>query len=89
MKIPPNLPSQQVQGVKAYSNQVSKENSTDKAKKNDSVSVSPEAKILSSMSQIPDIRQEKVDEIKKQIQNGTYLTDEKLNSAIDKLLQDI
>lgn len=88
MKIPPNLPASQTQGIKAYNNQVSKDNSASKPK-SDSVSVSSEAQFLSSLSQIPDIRQEKIDEIKKAIKDGTYLTDEKLSSALDKLVQDL
>ena len=88
MKIPPNLPSQQVQGVKAYNSQVAKDSTSGKVKA-DSVSVSSEAQFLNAVSQIPDIRQEKVDEIKKAIKDGTYLTDEKLNAAIDNLIQDL
>lgn len=88
MKIPPNLPASQTQGIKAYNNQVSKDSSASKPK-SDSVSVSSEAQFLSSLSQIPDVRQEKIDEIKKAIKDGTYLTDEKLSSALDKLVQDL
>lgn len=88
MKIPPNLPAQQTQGVKAYNNQVSKDSTTNKTK-SDSVSVSSEAQFLSSLSQVPDVRQEKVDEIKKAIKDGTYLTEEKLDAALDKLVQDL
>ena len=89
MKIPPNLPAQQVQGAnKAYSSQASKESSSSKVK-GDQVSVSSEAKLLSALSQIPDVRQEKVDEIKKAIKDGSYLTDEKLSAALDSLIQDL
>ena len=88
MKIPPNLPAQQPQGVKAYNSQVAKDSSSNKVK-SDSVSVSSEAQALSALSQVPDVRQEKVDEIKKQIKDGTYLTDEKLSAALDKLVQDL
>lgn len=88
MKIPPNLPAQQTPGVKAYNNQVSKDSSANKAK-SDTVSVSSEAHFLSSLSQIPDIRQDKIDEIRKAIKDGSYLTEEKLNSALDSLIQDL
>ena len=88
MKIPPNLPAQQTQGVKAYNTQVPKDSTTGKVK-SDSVSVSSEAQFLSALSQVPDVRQEKVDEIKKAIKDGTYLTDEKLNAAFDSLVQDL
>lgn len=36
-----------------------------------------------------DVRMEKVAEIKAQIQAGTYETDEKLDAAADKLLDDV
>ena len=36
-----------------------------------------------------DIRTDKVANIKAQIANGTYETDDKLNSAIDKLADDL
>ena len=88
MKIPPNLPAQQVQGTKAYNNQVSKESAASKTK-SDSVSVSSEAQLLSSLKQVPDVRQDKVDDIKKAIKEGTYLTDEKLSAALDNLIQDL
>jgi len=36
-----------------------------------------------------DVRMDKVAEIKSQLEAGTYETDEKLNGAVDKLLDDV
>jgi anti-sigma28 factor (negative regulator of flagellin synthesis) len=36
-----------------------------------------------------DVRVDKVSQIKAQINAGTYETDDKLNSAVDKLLEDV
>lgn len=47
------------------------------------------AKILELLSASPGVRQDLVDEIKAQIQRGEYLTEEKLNVAIYRLLKDI
>ena len=47
------------------------------------------AKILELLSATPGVRQDLVDEIKEQIQQGEYLTEEKLNVAIYRLLKDI
>ncbi len=88
MKIPPNLPPQQVKGAKAYGSQVPKTEGAGKPK-NDSVSVSPEAQFLSALNQVPDVREEKIVEIKKAIQDGTYLTDDKLDQALDNLFKDL
>ena len=47
------------------------------------------AKILDLLSQSPDVRDDLVEEIREQIKNGEYLTEEKLNVAICRLLKEI
>ena len=51
----------------------------------DQVEISDKAKYLSQLSDMPDIRQEKVDQIRQQLVNGTYDIDGKLPMALDKL----
>jgi negative regulator of flagellin synthesis FlgM len=53
------------------------------------VSISPEADLVSQVHQLADIRTDKVAEIRAQIANGTYETDEKLNVALDRLLDEL
>lgn len=55
----------------------------------DTVELSSQAKMANAMKNVPDVRSEKVREIKEQIAKGEYLTPEKLNQAIDNLLQDL
>jgi negative regulator of flagellin synthesis FlgM len=38
---------------------------------------------------IPDIRQDRVNEIRQQIASGTYETEAKLNAAVERLLDEI
>ena len=45
--------------------------------------------ILEMLSQTPAVRDELVQDIQQQINLGTYLSDEKLNLAIYRLLKDI
>ena len=40
-------------------------------------------------SRLPEIRHEKVQEIRRQIAAGTYETPEKLDSALDRLLDEL
>lgn len=54
----------------------------------DQVDISPVAQLLSRVAQLPDIRQEKVEHIRAQIAAGIYETPEKLNAAVDKLLEE-
>ncbi len=59
------------------------------AAQTDSVDISPAADLASQLSDIPDIRQDKVSAIKLAISNGTYETADKLSGAINGLLDEI
>lgn len=47
------------------------------------------AGIVEMLASADSVRTELVDDIREQINNGTYLSDEKLNLAIYRLLKDI
>ena len=54
----------------------------------DEISISPEADLLSRIHELPEIRQERVDEIRAELAAGTYETDEKLDVAVSRLLDE-
>jgi flagellar biosynthesis anti-sigma factor FlgM len=54
----------------------------------DKVELSGMSHMMAALKQ-NDIRADKVADIKSQIQAGTYETDDKLNAAADKLLDDV
>ena len=56
---------------------------------NDTVEISDAGRLAEQMSQIPEIRQDRVNAIRAQIANGTYETDAKLSVALDRLLDEI
>jgi negative regulator of flagellin synthesis FlgM len=55
----------------------------------DTLQISDSARIAGQMSEIPAIRQDRVDAIRTAIAQGTYETDAKLNTALDRLLDEI
>lgn len=55
----------------------------------DHVEISPLGQMLDGISQLPDIRHEKVEEIRRQIASGTYETPEKLEMALDRLIDEL
>ena len=55
----------------------------------DAVEFSSEANWLSQINNMPDIRADRVDDIRSQIQAGEYETDAKLEIALDRLLDEI
>ena len=55
----------------------------------DELQLSPAAEFASKLSEIPDIRWDRVNSIKSAIAQGTYMTDDKMNTAIDRLLDEI
>ena len=55
----------------------------------DELEISDAGRMVDQVGQIPEIRQERVDQIRAQIAAGTYETDEKLQIAIGRLLDEI
>jgi negative regulator of flagellin synthesis FlgM len=55
----------------------------------DHVEISPLGQMLDNIGQLPEIRQEKVDEIRRQISAGSYESAEKLEVALDRLLEEL
>lgn len=55
----------------------------------DQVEISPLGKMLDGISQMPEIRHEKVEEIRRQIAEGTYETPAKLELALDRMLDEL
>lgn len=56
---------------------------------NDAVEFSAEANWLNQINNMPDIRADRVEDIRSQIQAGDYETDAKLEIALDRLLDEI
>ena len=54
----------------------------------DQVDFSPEASLISQVHDLPEIRADKVAQIRSQLAAGTYETEEKLNAALDRLLDE-
>ncbi len=55
----------------------------------DELQLSSAAQMAGKLSEIPDIRWERVNAIKAAIADGTYMTDEKMSVALDRLLDEI
>ena len=55
----------------------------------DQVDISPEADMISRVHELPDIRADRVAEIRAQIEAGAYETEEKLDIAVGRLLDEL
>jgi hypothetical protein len=55
----------------------------------DQVDISPQADLVSRVHDAPDIRSGLVNEIRSQIEAGVYETDERLDVAVGRLLDEI
>ncbi len=55
----------------------------------DRLDISPQALLAGQLSEIPDIRHERVASIRAQIASGAYETPEKLDRALEALLNEI
>ncbi|MHC4870947.1 MAG: flagellar biosynthesis anti-sigma factor FlgM [Planctomycetota bacterium] len=70
------------------SSKVNKSAEGDSAKSgsSDEVQLSDQAKVLGKLNKTPDVRQEKINEIKEQVESGEYLTQDKVASGIRGML---
>ena len=55
----------------------------------DELDISHEAELLSRVKELPEIREAKVAEIRAQIEAGTYETEEKMDIALGRLLDEL
>jgi len=55
----------------------------------DKVELSPEARMLSKLKNLPDVRQDLVDRVRQQIASGTYETPDKVEALLDGLAQEL
>ena len=55
----------------------------------DQLDISPEADMVSRAREIPDVRTDRVQQIRQAIESGEYDTDEKLDLALDRLLDEL
>ncbi|MCC6740973.1 MAG: flagellar biosynthesis anti-sigma factor FlgM [Planctomycetia bacterium] len=55
----------------------------------DSVSISPQARLRQQLQGAPEIRAERVAEIRRRIESGTYDVDRLLGAALDRILDDL
>jgi negative regulator of flagellin synthesis FlgM len=55
----------------------------------DHVEISPLGQMLDGIGQLPEIRHERVDEIRRQLATGSYETPEKLELALDRMLDEL
>jgi len=56
---------------------------------NDELEISDAGRLIEQAKSVPDIRQDRVNAIRARIEAGTYETDEKLEVALDRLLDEI
>ncbi len=54
----------------------------------DRVEISPIGRMLDGVARLPEIRHEKVEEIRSQIASGVYETPEKLELALDRMMDE-
>jgi negative regulator of flagellin synthesis FlgM len=53
------------------------------------VEFSTTARLLSKIAELPEIRQELVDQVRAEIAAGTYETEDKVDAALQSLLSDL
>ena len=55
----------------------------------DRVELSEQARLMALLRQLPDVRHDRIENIRTAIAEGSYVTDEKLSVSIDRFLDDL
>jgi len=55
----------------------------------DGVEISSTGRYLSDLAKVPDVRQDKIEAIRQEMAKGTYITPERLEAALDSLIDDL
>lgn len=55
----------------------------------DRVEISEAARLLAQVRNVPEMRMDRIAELKRQIESGEYETEEKLRVAVDRFLEEI
>ena len=55
----------------------------------DRAEISEEARLLNKLSEVPDVRMDRVEELRKEIAAGNYETPERIEQAVDRLLEEL
>lgn len=55
----------------------------------DEVDISEAARLVEQVQQMPEMREDRVEAVRQQIADGTYETSDKLNTALERLLDEI
>lgn len=61
----------------------------DSAQIADEVDISDAARLVEQVQQMPEMREDRVEAVRRQIADGAYETNDKLNVAIERLLDEI
>ena len=62
--------------------------STDALHEADQLDISPEADMVNRVHELPDVRADRIEAIRQQIEAGTYETEEKLEIALGRLFDE-
>jgi negative regulator of flagellin synthesis FlgM len=68
---------------------VSKTARPEGAARSDKAEISSQARFLQKLHELPEVRQDRIDQVKQQIEAGTYDTEEKIRAAVERLFEDI
>lgn len=55
----------------------------------DEVQLSDASRLIAKLAQVPDVRQDKIEALRTQIQDGSYPSEEALKDGIDKMLREL
>ena len=63
--------------------------SSEPTARTDKAEISSHARLLQKLREMPDMRTDLVDEVKSQIEDGTYETEDRIRAAVDRMFEEL
>ena len=57
--------------------------------RSDSVEISEQARLMSRLRALPEVRQEIIDRVRRELALGTYETEDKIDGVLDRVIDDL
>ncbi|MFN0058351.1 MAG: flagellar biosynthesis anti-sigma factor FlgM [Planctomycetota bacterium] len=80
--------SQPIKPVGAVNKAAKAYGATTPTAKTDEAQISERARLFQKLSEVPAVREERIEELKKLIEDGTYETEERIRGAVDSIIRE-
>lgn len=78
-----------IEGIPSVAERAKAASVRTRPERSDSVEISEEARLMSRLRAMPEVRQDLIDRVRRELAMGTYETEDKIDGLLDRVIEDI